>query len=59
MAKNYLTGEFILDVVAALPYTVIRPRLIFVRYLKFRKIGIYQGYVDELIEDLASNFMNN
>lgn len=42
VAKNYIKGEFIFDVVAVLPWSNIQPSFTFIRYLKFRKFNMYQ-----------------
>lgn len=59
IGKNYICGDFIFDVVAVLPWSTIRPSLTFVRYLKYRKINMYQQYVDDLIQDLTQHILNN
>ena len=59
LAKYYITGQFISDVIACLPWSVIKPQLIFLRYLKFRKFAVYQNYFDEVVVEMATSFLNN
>lgn len=42
-----------------MPWSVINPNYTFLRYLKFGKFGVYQGYVDELIVEMTQSFLNN
>jgi len=47
VAINYLKSSFLTDFISVLPYSVINPKLIFLRYLKIMKFRTYQGYFDE------------
>lgn len=41
------------------PYSIIGyQNFIFIRFIKFRKFGMYQNYIDEFITEIASNFLN-
>ena len=59
LARNYIVGQFASDLIAVLPWSVIYPQAIFLRFLKFRKFALYQGYIDEILAELASSFLNN
>ena len=59
VAKNYLKGQFISDLIAVLPWSAINPSVVFLRYLKLRKFTVYQGYFDEFVAQLAKNSLNN
>lgn len=41
VAKSYVRGEFLFDIVAVLPWSDMYPSLTFIRYLKFRKFNMY------------------
>lgn len=49
VAIRYIKGSFITDCIAVVPYSVINPKFIVLRYLKLLKFGIYQKYFDEFI----------
>ena len=59
VAKLYISGQFISDVIAVLPWSVLAPKWVFLRYLKLRKFAVYQGYFDEFVAKLASSYINN
>lgn len=59
VAKHYIMGQFVSDLIAVLPWSVISPSYIFLRYLKLRKFAVYQGYFDEFVQQLASSYLNN
>lgn len=59
MATNYISGQFVSDVIAVLPWSVLAPDYIFLRYLKLRKFAVYQGYFDEFVAQSASSYLNN
>lgn len=41
VAETYLKGQFISDLIAALPWSIINPSVVFLRYLKLRKFNVY------------------
>ena len=55
---RYLSGNFVPDVVAVIPYSVVYPKLIFLRYLKLLKYQIYFFYVEEFVVEQFNNIMN-
>jgi|TARA_B110001450_G_C17252055_1_gene331947 hypothetical protein len=59
VATNYISGQFVSDVIAVLPWSVLAPDYIFLRYLKLRKFAVYQGYFDEFVAQSASSYLNN
>jgi hypothetical protein len=59
VAVSYVKGHFITDIIAVMPWSVIRPQFIFLRYLKLRKFGVYQAYFDEFLSELSQGFLNN
>lgn len=50
---NYLKGNFITDVIAVLPYSIILRPLIFLRYLKLLKYNVYFMYFEEFVTELC------
>ena len=59
VSKNYITGMFVQDCVAAVPWSLIKPQLIFLRYLKMRRFGVYQTYIDDILSELIASYLNN
>jgi len=59
VSRNYITGMFLQDVIAVIPWSFIRPQLIFLRYLKMRKFGVYQSYIDEILSEMIASYLNN
>lgn len=55
----YLKGNFIPDVIAVIPYNVLNPPYIFLRYLKLFKYNMYLKYVEESLEVLFNSCMNS
>ena len=49
--KAYITGNFITDVIAVIPYSVIKPELIFLRYLKLMKFDTYFMYIEDVFTE--------
>ena len=58
VAERYIRGNFLSDVIAVLPYSVINPNFIWLRYLKLLKFKIYQKYFDEFIIESTQNWLN-
>lgn len=54
----YLKGNFLPDVIAVVPYSILNPHYIFLRYLKLLKYNIYFKYVEEFLEVLFNSCMN-
>ena len=54
---NYLKGNFLTDVIAVLPYSIILRPLIFLRYLKLLKYNVYFMYFEDFVIELCK-FMN-
>ena len=46
---QYLKGNFITDCIAVVPWSLINPILIFLRYLKLLKYNIYLKYFEDFI----------
>ena len=46
---GYLYGNFITDCIAVVPWSLINPVYIFLRYLKLLKYNIYLKYFEEFI----------
>ena len=59
VARIYIKGQLVSDLIAVLPWSVLKPKYIFLRFLKLRKFGIYQQYFDEFIAEMAASFLNN
>lgn len=49
VAYMYLTGSFLPDTIAAIPWAEVNIKYIFLRYLKLIKFNNYQTYFDNLI----------
>lgn len=49
---NYLKGNFLTDLIAVLPYSILYRPLIFLRYLKLLKYNIYLMYFEDFIIEL-------
>ena len=47
----YLKGMFLTDFISTVPWILIDRRYLFLRYLKLKRLGQYQGYMDEYIQD--------
>lgn len=45
--------------IAVIPYSIINPNYIFLRYLKLLKYNIYLKYVEEFLEVLFNSCMNS
>lgn len=45
-------GNLIIDIIAVIPYTIIYPYLICLRFLKLVKFNIYLSYFEEFLSDL-------
>jgi len=58
IAMNYLTGQFMFDVVSTIPWSMVNSSYIFLRFLKIRKFFDYQKYFDEFLTELLQNIMN-
>ena len=41
VAYDYIRGQLVSDIIACLPWSVIKPSFIFLRYLKLMKFGVY------------------
>ena len=59
VALLYLKSSFIPDAIAVLPWVDLNPQYIFLRYLKLAKFNTYQGYFDEFVFEIATNFVAN
>jgi hypothetical protein len=56
---SYIKGNFIPDIVAVIPYSVINPPLIFLRYLKLLKFNTYLMYIEDFIVEVFHHCMNS
>jgi len=59
VAKHYIMGQFVSDLIAVLPWSILAPHYIYLRLLKLRKFDVYQTYFDEMVAQSASNHLNN
>ena len=59
LAISYLKRNFITDVIAVIPYSIINRTYLFLRYLKLLKYSIYLKYVEEFLEVLFNSFMDS
>ena len=57
IASSYLKGNFITDIIAVIPYSLVMRPLIFLRYLKLLKYNTYLMYFEDFIVELCK-FMN-
>lgn len=55
----YVTGSFIPDVVAVIPYSMINPPFIFMRYLKLLKFNTYLMYIEDIIVEVLNHCLNS
>lgn len=58
LVLKYIKGDFIPDVIAVIPYSIVKPPYIFLRYIKLFKYNIYIKYVEDFLEVLFNSFMN-
>ena len=54
---NYVKGNFVTDLIAVLPYSMIYRPLIFFRYIKLLKYNVYLAYFEDFVIELCK-FMN-
>lgn len=47
------------DVVAVLPYSILYPPFIFLRYLKLLKFNTYLMYIEDFTIEIFNNFISN
>ena len=55
--KGYITGNFVTDVIAVIPYSVIKPELIFLRYIKLMKFDTYMLYIEDVFTEYLLLFI--
>ena len=54
---NYIRGNFITDLIAVVPYSMIYRPLVFLRYIKLLKYNVYLAYFEDFVID-GCKFMN-
>lgn len=54
---NYGWGNFLTDLIAVIPYSMIYRPLIFLRYIKLLKYNVYLTYFEDFVIELCK-FMN-
>lgn len=54
---EYLKGNFLLDVISVVPYTILYPPLIFLRYIKLIKFNTYLAYFEDSFYDLFQSLV--
>ena len=54
---NYIKGNFITDLIAFVPYSMIYRPMVFLRYIKLLKYNTYLGYFEDFVIELCK-FMN-
>ena len=57
--QNYIQTNFITDVVSTFPWTLVSHDLVFLRFLKLRRLYYYQEIIDDVIYDVFNNYLNN
>lgn len=57
MAYNYIRSSFLTDIISIIPYSVINPKIVFLRYCKLSKFRQYQGYFDEFFVETMQTIM--
>lgn len=53
VALQYLKLSFPIELISVLPFSILHPRLVILRFLKMPKLVSYQKYIDELVADLT------
>ena len=55
--KNYVKGNFLVDFIAVVPYSIVYPPFMILRYLKLLKFNTYLMYFEEFVFE-GFSFMN-
>jgi len=56
--SNYIKGTFVVDVIAIIPYSIVRSEYIFLRYLKIVSFDRYLSYFSEVFYELFMNILS-
>ena len=51
---NYVKGNFVVDLIAVVPYSIVYPPFMILRYLKLLKFNTYLMYFEEFVFEFFS-----
>ena len=58
--RDYLKGNFLIDCIAVIPWSIIYPVCIFLRYLKLLIYNVYLKYFEDfIIENIFIYYLDN